>query len=242
MLLACDVGNSTVKFALFDKEIHPLTHFSFPIGTDAQTLLSTLSPHLSDCSHIAFASVNSSEENRLKKIFQKKIPHCWDVSVNSSFSFINRYEGLVGVDRLCACEAAMFFHPPPLAVFSFGSALVASIVNKNKEFIGGWIFPGIKMSWDVLSEKTALIPSFPFPEKFPPPTPGKSTLEGLSAGIFSAYQGILEKWMNLLKKNFGEITFVSTGRWAPLFSSYLPFEYPHLVLQGIFRIYSRTFK
>ncbi|MFN4182321.1 MAG: type III pantothenate kinase [bacterium] len=242
MLLACDVGNSTVKFALFDAEIHPLAHWSFPTGIDAETLLASLSPHVSDCSFIAFASVNPPEEHRLKKIFQGKIPHCWDVSVNSPFSFINRYEGLVGVDRLCACEGALFFHPPPLAVFSFGSALVASVVNREKEFIGGFIFPGMRMSWDALSEKTALIPSFSFPGKFPHPQPGRSTLESVSMGIFSAYQGIVEKWMDILKKNFGDMTFVCTGGWASLFSSYFLSEYPHLVAQGIFLVYSRAFK
>ncbi len=242
MLLACDIGNSSLKVALFSSRIQPVYVWNFPVDVEPQTLQASVSDAWGKITAIALASVNLEAEEKIKALWSERFSPIFTVTPDAPFSFHNRYQGLVGTDRLCACEAAKELVGIPVAVFSFGTALTVSIVNQNNEFIGGWIFPGIQSCWEALSEKTALIPEFPFPQHFSPVAIGKSTQEGVESGIFSAFQGIVEKWRKLLTEQFGNISMVCSGGMAEHFAPYFSHFYPHLVVQGIYLLYCRGFR
>ena len=64
----------------------------------------------------------------------------------------------IGSDLIVDSVAAMHEYPLPLAVVDMGTATTITIVDENKNYIGGIIHPGIRVSLDSLSSRTAQLP------------------------------------------------------------------------------------
>ena len=64
----------------------------------------------------------------------------------------------VGADRLVNAVAAVKKYPTPLIIVDFGTATTFCAINKDKEYLGGVILPGVKISLNALVEKTAKLP------------------------------------------------------------------------------------
>jgi type III pantothenate kinase len=167
MLLAIDIGNSLVKFGVFDGE-ELIDKFSIATRRDYsaeelhfdrlqfssgkflkidRTLVSTVVPELIDPVREA-----SQAQFKVTPIF---IDH------NADFGITNKYDPptSVGIDRLVNASAAVEKYGAPAIVCSFGTATVIDAVNKDKEFLGGVIAPGAKMMASALHENTSLLPS-----------------------------------------------------------------------------------
>ena len=64
----------------------------------------------------------------------------------------------VGSDMIVDAVAAMDEYPLPLAVVDMGTATTISVVDSKGNYIGGIIHPGLRISLDTLSSKTAQLP------------------------------------------------------------------------------------
>ena len=64
----------------------------------------------------------------------------------------------VGSDQIVDAVAASHEHPLPLIVIDMGTATTMCVVDKHRNYIGGIILPGLKVSLDSLSSKTAQLP------------------------------------------------------------------------------------
>ena len=64
----------------------------------------------------------------------------------------------VGSDMIVDAVAAMDEYPLPLAIIDMGTATTISVVDKSGNYIGGIIHPGLRISLDTLSSKTAQLP------------------------------------------------------------------------------------
>lgn len=92
----------------------------------------------------------------------------------------------LGADRLCACVAAHQLFGGPAIVVDFGTATTYNLIDKNGNFLGGAIAPGMMTAARALSGGTAQLPNVRF--SMPVSFPGTSTRACLEAGIF--YSGI----------------------------------------------------
>ena len=59
----------------------------------------------------------------------------------------------LGADRICNVVATIKIYNKPAIVIDFGTATTYDVINKNGQFIGGIIAPGIKTSSQYLIEK-----------------------------------------------------------------------------------------
>ena len=77
-----------------------------------------------------------------------------------------------------------------------GTATTISIVNKNKEFIGGMILPGVTTALNSLIKNTALLPQIKLGSP-PESIIGKNTSESIESGIIygtaSCIDGVCER-------------------------------------------------
>jgi type III pantothenate kinase len=157
------------------------------------------------------------------------------------FNFINKYnEPLrLGVDRICAVQAALKKYGKPVVIADFGTATTIEVVNKEGEYLGGIIMPGIETMSASLFENTAKLPITD--KNFPENVIGKSTLDCLKSGVMYgsllAFEGFLSKiWTELGYKT----NVVATGGLGSVIlqQTKLPVNYErNLVLEGIKDIY-----
>ncbi|HSW60636.1 MAG TPA: type III pantothenate kinase [bacterium] len=119
----------------------------------------------------------------------------------------------VGADRIANAVAAASFYKEGSFIIDSGTAITLDIVTPHKEYVGGAIMPGIMISMEAMSLKTAKLPRFELdrPEK----AIGRSTLAGLQSGVFFGFVGMIDR---VIEESLKEVDFtpkiISTGGLA----------------------------
>ena len=123
-----------------------------------------------------------------------------------------------------------------LIIVDLGTAITVEIISKEKEFLGGSILPGLKISVDALSSGTSKLPSVEIakPEHILPTT----TTESIQIGLYYGMAGAIKELCYVYKKNVfhgEESCIIGTGGFAKMFSEYKLFDeiIPGLVLSGV---------
>ncbi len=143
----------------------------------------------------------------------------------------------IGADRIAAAIGAVTKHPNEnLIVIDMGTATTIDVVTKEKEYRGGAIMPGLKISMQALASGTAKLPTVEIVR--PNRICGQSTIEAIQSGIFYGNAGSIKEICYQYKKQIfnGERTLVvGTGGFARTFEEYGLFDeiVPELVLLGV---------
>ncbi|MCK5581850.1 MAG: type III pantothenate kinase [Candidatus Omnitrophica bacterium] len=243
MLLAVDIGNTTITFALMKSlkvvKIYKVdtTQKVSALKESCQKTLARLQKYAPEetviCSVVprALKVVEAAVQKELER--KPKI-----VGRNLKVPMKNRYAKprQVGQDRLVGAYAAMELYGKPTIVVDLGTAITFDIVSKKKEYIGGIIVPGIRLSAEALSQKTALLPKIDIHN--PPALIGKDTENSILSGLFYGYGEMIGGIISLLfKKIPGHPTVIVTGGHTKLMKKYIVRRIdaidPDLVLKGM---------
>lgn len=145
----------------------------------------------------------------------------------------------VGADRIINSIAACHRFKPPLIVIDFGTAITFDCVNSKKEYLGGTILPGIGISLDALSSRTAKLPRVDI-DKPPQSIIGKNSVDAIRSGILIGFGGMIDRMVDRLtvelEGNGHEINIIATGGMAHIiapYSEYLHIIDPLLTLKGL---------
>ena len=123
----------------------------------------------------------------------------------------------VGADRLVNAVAAHERYDGPLIIVDFGTATTFDVINKDGDYEGGLIAPGINLSVDALYRASALLPRVHV--RKPETVIGKATVPAMLSGIYWGYIAMLEGLVERIRDEYGEeLTVVATGGLAPLFA------------------------
>jgi type III pantothenate kinase len=145
----------------------------------------------------------------------------------------------VGADRLCNAVAGIEKYGKPLIVLDFGTATTFDCIDRNGDYLGGIISPGIDTSIKSLHLKAAKLPLVE--QNFPKDIIGRSTEESIQSGIMFGILFMLEALIREIKKQLGDETkVVATGGLAKKIakrSNSINFIDPYLSLDGIASIY-----
>lgn len=115
-----------------------------------------------------------------------------------------------GADLVVGCAAALREHKPPLIVVDMGTATTMVVLDKTGAMIGGCICPGVKISMDALTERTALLPGLQLDQ--PKNAIGKNTIECMRSGIMLGNACMLDGMIARMEEELGEkTTVVATG-------------------------------
>lgn len=125
----------------------------------------------------------------------------------------------VGADRLVNAVAAIELERPPLIVVDFGTATTFDVVGASGAYEGGVICPGINLSMEALFNAAARLPRIGVEE--PPPGQsviGKSTVHAMQSGVFWGYCGLIDGLAARIRSELGtRAPLIATGGLAPLF-------------------------
>ncbi|HZR16700.1 MAG TPA: type III pantothenate kinase [Verrucomicrobiae bacterium] len=142
----------------------------------------------------------------------------------------------IGPDRLANAVAARRRFGAPVVVVDFGTAVTFDVVNREGDYIGGIIAPGLAAMTEYLHEKTALLPRIKIRE--PKGVVGKSTEEAMLIGAVHGYRGLVRELIKQLKSELRarRLPVVATGGYGELIAAGLPeitTVDPLLTLQGL---------
>lgn len=221
MLLAIDIGNSSIKFGIFDGE--SLFH-KFSIQTKRDyTVEELLFDRLKlldkqfiqvDIDTCVVASVVPELNGVIAQVcgeLFKISPQFVDESWSFGFEIDYHPPSAAGVDRLVNCFAAVSKYGTPVAVCSFGTATTIDVVNADNVYTGGIIAPGMATAAKALQLATSKLPNVAI-EK-PEGILGKTTESSIQSGIVNGHIAMIE---GLLAKLDNRGTVVATGGFARL--------------------------
>jgi type III pantothenate kinase len=150
----------------------------------------------------------------------------------------------VGADRLLNTVAAHDRYKGPLVVVDFGTATNFDVVDKDGNYCGGVIAPGVTLSITALHMAAAKLPSVRL--RRIDHVIGKDTVACMQSGVFWGYVGLVEGLVARIKKEFGApMGVIATGGLVPLFEgaiSGIDRVDPNLTLWGLRLVYERNRK
>ena len=96
----------------------------------------------------------------------------------------------LGPDRIANSVAGYLITETDTVVIDLGTATTFDVVSKNKEYLGGSIAPGIKISPDALTLKTASLKSVELDT--PNKVIGKNTYEAIQSGLIMGHASMID--------------------------------------------------
>jgi type III pantothenate kinase len=150
----------------------------------------------------------------------------------------------VGADRALNVIAAHAKHPGDLIIIDFGTATTFDVVDANGAYKGGIIAPGINLSLDALVSAAAKLPRIAIEAPADTSVIGRTTGSQMIIGIYWGYVAMMEGLVERMKREIGRpVTVVSTGGLATLFDEHTDvFDTiePDLTIQGLGILYEKA--
>lgn len=123
----------------------------------------------------------------------------------------------VGADRLVNTVAAYKKYGGPQIIVDFGTATTFDVMDRDGNYRGGIISPGINLSVQALYMAAAKLPLVEI--KPTDKVIGKATIPAMQSGIFWGYISMIEGLVTRIKTEFGEpLGVIATGGLAELFA------------------------
>ena len=118
-----------------------------------------------------------------------------------------------GADLVVGAVAALREHKPPMIIVDMGTATTITVVDKSGAFIGGCICPGVKISLDALTERTALLPGLQLDQ--PKQAIGRNTIDCMRSGIMMGIAAMIDGMVERREAELGDkTTVIATGGFA----------------------------
>ncbi len=230
MILCLDVGNTNIKYAVFDGQTLKL---SFRIATEHKRtsdeyggqLISILNNNGIEPADITGGIISSVVPpldytlDRMCRTYLKFKPLMLGPGLKTGLNLKVDDAKEVGADRVVNNVAAVREYGYPLIIIDFGTATTFNVIDEKGQFIGGVIAPGIKGSLDSLVNGTAKLPRVEIerPEK----VIGKNTVTNMQSGIFFGFAGLVEYLVKRIKREMkcDNVKVIATGGFSEVIAN-----------------------
>src|SRR5689334_22960062 len=256
MLLAVDVGNTNLVFALVDG---PTIKTRWRIATDPRRtadeyavwlhqLLELEGYSRSDVAAVIIGTVVPRALHNLE-VLSTKYFHvepliagqgkaAWPVAFD-----VDEPQN-VGADRALNAVAAHAKYEGNLIIIDFGTATTFDLIGPTGAYKGGIIAPGINLSLDALVNAAAKLPRIAIEAPETDSVVGRTTQSQMLSGIYWGYVAMIEGLLARVKGEIGRpVTTIATGGLATLFQRHTAvFDTiePDLTIQGLALLWQRA--
>ena len=233
MLLAVDVGNTNVVFALFDEgDIRA----RWRIATDPRRTGDEYAVWL-----LQLMEIEGIERTAVTQVIVSTVVprarHNLEVLGQKYFGVLPLFAGegaagwdfpidvdeprSLGADRAVNAIAAHATYPGDLIVVDFGTATTFDVIDFNGAYKGGIIAPGINLSLDALVNHTAKLPRIAIESPRDATVTGRNTEDQMLIGVFWGYVAMMEGLIARLRVEIGRpAKVIATGGLALLFDKH----------------------
>lgn len=254
MLLCIDVGNTNIKFGLFEGD-QMRSHWR--IATDrerladeyAMLLLNLItsqglrSEQISGCAISSVVPPLTEVFGELSQRYLKIDPLILGPETATGIRINTDYPSEVGPDLIVNALAARHLYGAPVIVIGFGTATTFAAISAQGDFEGVAIAPGILSSGDSLFRSTATLPRIALSR--PSAAIGKNTIRSLQAGLIFGFAGLVEGLVARIQAELVTIPgsrarVIATGGLAPLImneTQVIDAVEPNLALVGLRLLY-----
>ena len=221
MILAIDIGNSNIVIGgveneqiVFEARLRTeTTKTSDQYCVDLKILLDVYGIDKSQVEGSIIASVVPQVLNSMQSAVKKLTGQQSLVvgpGLKTGLNIRLENPSQTGADLVVGCVAALREHKPPLIVVDMGTATTMVVLDETGALIGGSISPGIKISMDALTERTALLPGLQLDQ--PKRVIGRNTIDCMRSGIMVGAACMLDGMIRRMEEEMGqEATVVATG-------------------------------
>ncbi len=230
MILTLDVGNSQIYGGVFEGEDLRLQFrksskqgvSSDEIGLFLRSALRENNLDPAFIRKIALCSVVPDLVHSLKNACRKYFdinPFILQAGTKTGLKIRYRNPVEVGSDRIANAVAATHLYPGKnLIIVDLGTATTFCAVTADKEYLGGIIIPGLRISMEALDSQTAKLPSVEI--SAPETLVGRSTIESIQSGLYHGNLCLLKELPKGIKRESfrgEEALVVGTGGFSRLF-------------------------
>ncbi len=256
MILTIDVGNTNTTFGCFDEG--GALVFESRISTDIYRMQDQYAVSLADIlrlydidresvSGAVLSSVVPPVTAQIKPAVEK-ICKCRVMTVGpglkTGLNIKIDEPASLGADIAAVAVGAKEYYALPAIVVDLGTATKVLAVNKTGAFIGGIIAPGLKISAEALSAKTAALPLIGVSGEPLKRVIGTNTIDCMRSGLLYGHAFMLDGMIESFEKEIGEkCTVVATGGFSTVIEPLCKTDFildENLILKGLLAIYRKN--
>lgn len=221
MILAIDMGNTNIVIGGIDSEKtyfverittnHVKTSLEYAINIKNILEIHGIGKHQVEGAIMSSVvpPLNAAISSAVKKIFGFP-PMLVGSGMKTGINIIMDNPKSVGADRIVNAVAAVQEHKPPLIIIDMGTATTLCAIDQNGAYVGGAILPGLRVSLDALSAKTAQLPAISL--DIPHHVIGKNTIDSMRSGIMYGNAAMLDGLIDRMSEELGgKPTVLATG-------------------------------
>ena len=221
MILTIDVGNSNIVLGavqeeqiLFEARLRTdATKTSDEYCIDLKMILEVYRVDAAQIEGTIVASVVPQVLNSMKTAVMKltgKVPLVVSPGLKTGLNIAIDNPSQAGADLVVGCVAALREHKAPMIIIDMGTATTMIVVDRNKAMIGGCIMPGVKISMDALTDRTALLPGLQLDQ--PKRAIGRNTIDCMRSGLMMGAACMIDGMIDRMEEELGyPTTVIATG-------------------------------
>ena len=256
MLLAVDIGNTHIviggieggDISFMARIVTDRTKTEDEYAINIKTILELYKVDIDRIEGSIIASVVPPALNSIKQaveILTGRTPMVVGPGIRTGINILMDNPGAVGADRVTGAVAALNEHEPPIIIVDMGTSTTIEVIDRNRNYIGGMIMPGINISLAALSNVCAQLPAISLEP--PKHIVGKNTIDSMRSGIILGTAAMLDGCVERIEEELGfqegEATVIMTGGLGKVISSHckrnMKYE-EELVLKGLDIIYHKN--
>ena len=224
MLLAIDIGNTNLVIGCIENDqilfkariATDRLRTSDQYGVEIKNMLEAFGVHKEDISDCIISSVvppvfNSVRTGVIKVI--GKQPLVVGPGLKTGLNIHTEVPSQLGSDRIVIAVAALAEYKAPLILIDMGTATTIEVIEPENVYIGGIITPGVMISLDALTNRTAQLPGISLDQ--PKQVIGKNTVDCMRSGMMHGTAAMIDGLIERIEAELGHSsTIVATGGLA----------------------------
>lgn len=221
MILAIDMGNTCVVLGCIDDK---KTYFVEELSTDRskssleyamgiKTVLELYHINISEISGAIISCVVPSLlpviSDAVKKI-TGRLPKTVGPGLKTGLNIHMDNPRQLGSDLVVSAVAGISEYGVPLIIIDMGTATTISVIDKDRNYIGGAILPGVHLAMDALSSNAAQLYNVNL--EAPSRIIGRNTTECMQSGIIFGNAACIDGMIDRIEEELGySATVIATG-------------------------------
>ena len=258
MIFCIDIGNSNIKYAIFDgadvkgtfRVTSQRNSTSDEYGVIVRDLLREAGIPKEEIKGVIMSSVIPSLNYTMEHMCRDYLgvtPLIVGPGVKTGLNIKTDNPKEVGSDIIVDSVSAIkkFGVGTPIIAIDFGTATTFDVISAKGELIGVVISPGIKSALDSLTNSTANLPRIELER--PKSVIGKNTVTCMQSGIIFGFAGLVDNIVNKIKQELksDDVKVIATGGLGKIiYKETKTIEYfdDMLTLNGLRHIYEMNSK